>query len=110
MKCKLLLVSLYAVLASHAAFAETPAHWSYEGTTDAAHWAELDKGYATCRLGKHQSPINIETRHAHRADLQPIEFAYTQTTAEIVNTGHTIQVNLPAGGNVNIDGKPYQLL
>ncbi|MBK4735054.1 carbonic anhydrase [Noviherbaspirillum pedocola] len=110
MKFKLLLVSLSAALASHAALAETHAHWSYQGKTDAAHWSELDEGYATCKLGKHQSPINIETRRARRADLQPIDFAYAQSAAEVVNNGHTIQVNLPEGGKVGIDGQPYQLL
>jgi carbonic anhydrase len=110
MKAKLLIVSLYTALASHAALAESHAHWSYEGKTDAGHWAELDEGYATCKLGKNQSPINIETRRARRADLKPIEFSYAQGAAEVVNNGHTIQVNVPNGGNISIDGKPYQLL
>jgi carbonic anhydrase len=110
MKFKLLIASLCAALASHSALAESHAHWSYEGKTGAGQWGELEEGYATCKLGKNQSPINIETRKAKKADLKPLEFAYTQGAAEVINNGHTIQVNLPAGGKLSIDGAEYQLV
>jgi carbonic anhydrase len=86
-------------------------HWAYSGHADAAHWAELDEGFKTCKLGKAQSPIDIVTKKAEKsADARPIAFAYTAGAAEIVNNGHTVQVNLPAGGAVSLAGTEYKLL
>ena len=106
-----LLFAACAIAAAFSAHAAPPVHWSYSGHTDAKHWAELDEGFGTCKLGKHQSPIDIVTKKAQAAaDAKPIGFAYTAGAAEIVNNGHTIQVNLPAGGSVSLDGVDYQLL
>lgn len=85
------------------------AHWTYTGKTGAAHWGDLDAGFAECSTGKAQSPIDI--RAAKKADaLRPIGFDYAAGPAEVVNNGHTIQVNLPAAGSVNLGGDVYQLL
>jgi len=100
-----------AVAAASSVHATTPVHWSYRGHTDAMHWAELDEGFQTCKLGKNQSPIDIVTKKTQAsADAKPIAFAYTAGAAEIANNGHTIQVNLPAGGTVSLDGVDYKLL
>jgi carbonic anhydrase len=109
MKSINILFALGAVIATPA-FAEGHAHWGYEGHHGAAHWAEMDEGFKTCSLGKNQSPINIETKSVEKADLKPIGFAYAAGAADVVNNGHTIQVNLPAGGSANFDGTDYQLL
>jgi carbonic anhydrase len=98
-------------IAATSAHAAHPAHWSYSGATDAAHWAALDEGFKTCKLGQEQSPIDIVTRSAEKsADAKPIKFAYAAGAAEVVNNGHTIQVNLPAGGTVSLGGTEYKLL
>ncbi len=76
-------------------------HWTYEGTTDAAHWGELEKDFVTCKLGKEQSPINIETTKATKSVLPAIDFHYVASNAEMTNNGHTIQINLPSGNNIN---------
>jgi len=34
-------------------------HWSYGGHGGPAKWAELDHAFATCKIGKVQSPIDI---------------------------------------------------
>src|SRR5689334_14406607 len=100
MKLRLLLTAAACAIAPsiHAAGAT---HWSYAGHSDAAHWADLDEGFKTCRLGRNQSPIDIVTKKTEKsAEARPIGFAYTPGDAEIVNNGHTIQVSLPAGGSV----------
>ena len=109
---KHLLIAAACAIALPPAFAEGPAaHWSYEGHGSPAHWAELDAGFKTCQLGKLQSPIDIETRKVEKAaGAQPIGFAYTGGAAEVVNNGHTIQVNLPASGAITLDGAEYKLL
>ncbi|WP_455288595.1 carbonic anhydrase [Cupriavidus necator] len=110
MTIKLPTIAICAALLAPAAWAGNDPHWSYTGATGAKHWAELDAGYKTCALGKHQSPIDIRTNKAKRADLKPIGFAYATAPATVVNNGHTVQVNLPAAGQIELDGVPYKLL
>lgn len=110
MKMNLLAAAFAAALAIPLASADQHAHWSYEQHGGADHWADLDDGFKTCRLGQAQSPIDIETGKVEKADLKPIGFAYSAGTAEMINNGHTIQVNLPAGGTATIDGVEYKLL
>lgn len=110
MKVKLLIALAGAALAAPLALAGAHSHWSYQGHSGAAHWAELDENFKTCGLGKAQSPINIETRKTEKSDLKPIDFAYAGAAAEVVNNGHTIQVNLPLAGGATIGGEEYQLL
>ena len=88
--------------------ADEHAHWSYGGKTGPAHWGDLEKASAPCKLGKQQSPIDI--KGATKADLPPIGFEYAQSPAEIVNNGHTVQVNLTAGGAIRAGGVEYKLV
>ncbi len=88
--------------------AQHPHHWSYTGATGTTHWSELEGDFATCKVGHAQSPINI--LGAVKADLPAIEFRYSPSSAEVINNGHTIQVNLPPGSSVMLGGDAYQLL
>ncbi len=89
--------------------AQEAAHaWSYGGSTGPAHWAALKADYQQCKVGKHQSPINI--RGAKTASLPPIEFAYQAAPLKIVDNGHTIQVNVPAGSYITLGGKRFELV
>ena len=112
MKWKLLLAAACALGATAPlAFAEGQPHWNYQGHGGAAHWAELDESFKTCKLGKVQSPINVDTRTVEKSlDPKAIGFAYVAGAGEVVNNGHTIQVNLPAAGLVTLDGVEYKLL
>lgn len=102
---KTTLLYMGAVLAftfNHAGAQDKSAHphWSYSGKTDPAHWADLESANAACKLSKEQSPINIEEKSAKKTALAPLEFNYPAGSAEVVNNGHTVQVNLPAGGTL----------
>lgn len=110
MTIKLPAITICAALLAPAAWAGNDTHWTYAGPTGASHWGELDAGYKTCTLGKHQSPIDIRTNKTVSADLKPIGFGYTATPATVVNNGHTIQINLPAGGQAEFDGAAYKLV
>ena len=107
MRLKLISVGLLAV-SLNAFAADESAHWSYGGRTGPAHWGDLEKESAPCKLGKEQSPIDITGAKA--ADLPPIAFEYAQSPAEIVNNGHTVQVNLTAGGAIRVGGVEYKLV
>jgi carbonic anhydrase len=87
--------------------ASGPAHWSYEGSTGPAHWGKLSPDYALCATGKAQSPVNIKGQTS--ADLPNIMFSYQAVPVEVVNNGHTIQVNYAPGSSIGIDGVRYEL-
>jgi len=93
-----------------AAFAQEHAghHWGYGKSDGPDHWAELDESFSTCRIGHHQSPIDI--RAPKSADLPPIQFAYQRTPLHIINNGHTIQLNYVPGSFITVGDTRYQLL
>ncbi|TFW30121.1 carbonic anhydrase [Massilia horti] len=102
--------SCVALVCGPLVLAQDHAHWTYQGPTGATHWAELDKSFSACKLGTHQSPINIDTQRVEHAALVPIRFAYKTEPGEVVNNGHTIQINLPKGSVATIDGVEYRLV
>jgi carbonic anhydrase len=89
------------------ALADGP-HWSYGGHGGPAQWAELDHEFATCKLGKVQSPIDI--RGAKAADLPAIQFNYKSSPLKVIDNGHTIQVNYAPGSSIDVGGARYELL
>ncbi|MFZ4478659.1 MAG: carbonic anhydrase [Rhodoferax sp.] len=114
---KLILVAALSALALSTAVAEEkgsrhdagkPAHWSYTGSTGALKWGDMQADFATCKLGRKQSPIDI--KGASKGGLPAIGFNYGQSNAEVVNNGHTIQVNLTSGGDVKVASGGYKLL
>lgn len=107
LKSMLALASLSAIAFSVQA-ADQHAHWGYAGHGGPEHWNELEEGFAGCKLGKEQSPIDI--RGAARARLAPIAFNYAPGAANVVNNGHTIQVNLGSGGAIKLADADYKLL
>ncbi|MDL2356879.1 MAG: carbonic anhydrase family protein, partial [Pseudomonadota bacterium] len=86
------------------------AHWSYDGKTAPTHWADLDHANSACKLSKEQSPINIEDKAAKRAPLAPLGFHYQAGSAEVINNGHTVQVNLPPGSTLSTSDGAANLL
>jgi carbonic anhydrase len=101
--CRALMLSgLLALSFATAAHADEAVHWGYSGAEGPTHWE------GTCADGLEQSPIDIaDSSTLNAADL---EFHYSSTPLEIVNNGHTIQVNEAPGNKVVIDGQDYALL
>ena len=84
-------------------------HWSYDGATGPAAWGELDPAFATCSTGTHQSPIDLPASVPAASDHH-IEFHYQSVPLKVLNNGHTIQVEVPAGSYIELDGRRYDLL
>lgn len=110
MKTRIVIAALGTLLLTPLVNASDSPHWSYQGKTGASHWAGLEEDYATCGIGKRQSPIDIETRKVTGTTAQPIGLAYTAASAEVINNGHTIQVEPENGGTLTIDGVEYKLV
>lgn len=85
-------------------------HWSYAGKTAPAHWSELDAANTACKISKEQSPINIVERNAKKTALLPLDFKYVSNSAEVINNGHTVQINLPAGNSLKTGDDEASLL
>ena len=105
-----LLATLVLAAGAAAAMADDthPAHWSYSGDTGPEHWANEDPAFAQCG-GKHQSPIDIEQTSTE--SLPPLEFAYKAFPLTVTDTGHSFQVNAPAGsGGITVGGDHYELV
>lgn len=84
-------------------------HWTYEGDEGPEHWARLDRSFETCELGRQQSPVDLVP--TVKADLPPIKFNYGEIPTEIVNNGHTLQVNVPDYGfTIRIEDRTYKLV
>lgn len=84
-----------------AAHSETP-HWTYE---EAARWSELAEEFSACGEGVEQSPIDLSG--AVGLDLPNVVLDYQPADATIVDNGHTVQVNVPEAGTLELDGKVY---
>jgi carbonic anhydrase len=110
MKYKLVSLFLSILVAVPALAAGPEPQWDYYGDAGPAKWASVDSAFKTCGIGKRQSPINIETRDAEKGGLKPIMFTYLPGPAEVINNGHTIQVNLPNSGTARFDGLEYKLV
>jgi carbonic anhydrase len=97
-------------MAGAADAADAPAHhWGYSGENGPEHWAAMEDSFATCGVGKHQSPIDI--KDAVKKSLPPIEFAYQATPLMVTDTGHSFQVNAaPGSGGITVGGERYDLV
>jgi carbonic anhydrase len=86
----------------------TPPHWTYEGEEGPFHWGELDESYAVCGTGQSQSPIDVA--NASEQDLANISFHYQPSAVNILNNGHTVQVNYEPGSYIELDNTRYDVI
>lgn len=83
--------------------------WTYAGATGPDAWGDLEPAYTTCKDGKSQSPVDLPVAVPAGTSAQ-IEVHYQRAPLKVVNNGHTIQVDVPAGSYIEIDGTRYDLL
>lgn len=83
--------------------------WSYEGKTGPEAWGSLGKDYAVCGQGAAQSPVDLASPIG--ADIAPVTIRWNaETDGQVINNGHTIQVNVPNGSTVKVGTTSYELL
>jgi carbonic anhydrase len=83
------------------------AHWAYEGEAGPENWGKLDPKYVMCGIGRNQSPIDLS--RFVEAELPPLKMQYKTSASEIVNNGHTLQVNYTPGSTLMVDGREFEL-
>ena len=88
--------------------ASGPVHWGYDGAEGPENWGELSEEFVLCSTGTEQSPIDIpSSAPTNPAD---IVFSYQPSAVNILNNGHTIQINYDAGSSIELNGKIFNLL
>jgi len=85
-------------------------HWGYQGAGNPDKWGDLSKEFATCKLGKEQSPIDIKTKDIVKGKPEKLEFSYKPTALNVVNNGHTIQINYEKGSFLKVGKQQYELV
>ncbi len=111
LKTKFIAAAVLAALpvtASGPALASGDIHWGYDGHAGPDHWGSLKVEFATCSTGKMQSPIDLA--QANTAGQIPVRADYKEAPLTILNNGHTVQVNFPAGSSMTSAGQEFYLL
>jgi carbonic anhydrase len=96
----LILIASYAAEGEH--------EWDYGKEHGPRHWGEIKADFASCGIGKAQSPIDI--RNAVPSKLPPIRFDYHPSPLHIIDNGHTIQVNYAPGSSIMVGDQRYELV
>lgn len=82
--------------------------WGYTGDAGPDHWANLSKDYAVCARGQQESPVDL--KGAVGANLGRLTTNWHKLPLRVVDTGHALQVDAPAGSSMSIGGKTYALV
>tara|TARA_R110002096_G_scaffold61443_5_gene152713 strand:- start:817 stop:1590 length:774 start_codon:yes stop_codon:yes gene_type:complete len=85
---------------------KTAVHWGYTGENGPDKWGDLSPEFRLCKEGLKQSPINIAG--ARPAKLPVIQIDYKEVPLKVLNNGHTIQVNYPAGSTMTVGNETFQ--
>jgi carbonic anhydrase len=79
--------------------------FEYFGDHGPSFWGQLSPEWAVCSTGEIQSPVNFGP--ARRFQKLPIH--YTESTGEIFNNGHTVEVEVDHGNILTLQGIDYEL-
>lgn len=80
------------------------AHWGYEGEAGPDHWGEVAP---LCKEGHEQSPVDLDAAPTHGS--KELRFHYQASKLDVVNNGHTIQVNVDPGSFIEVGEARYEL-
>ena len=111
MKTRLLLSSLIIALSATSFSQPHKAHWSYNGKESPEHWGDLLTEYQTCKLGKVQSPVNLEADNGMKVANKPLKMNYFPAAYQVENNGHTVQVSVAQENApfITLNNKPFYL-
>ncbi|MDE2092322.1 MAG: carbonic anhydrase family protein [Burkholderiales bacterium] len=82
--------------------------WDYAGPGGPDAWGRLKPEYTACASGTRQSPIDI--RDGIKVELAPIRFDYQPGAFDVIDDGHTVQVNVAPGSAIEVLGRRYALV
>lgn len=83
--------------------------WSYGEDNGPAKWGDLSPDYATCKNGKNQSPIDIDSSKTVKSDLPALKFSYQPIPLVIQDNGNTVIVPSDKAGTLTLGSDTYKL-
>jgi carbonic anhydrase len=107
LKTKFSILALAILTSGCATTTQHNGHWGYSGHEGPEYWGALDPKYSTCDKGVNQSPVNLTG--FTESDLSALELAYKPGGHEIINNGHTIQINYQSGSWLSVNSHSYEL-
>ncbi|NRA69649.1 MAG: carbonic anhydrase family protein [Gammaproteobacteria bacterium] len=105
---KYTVAALFLSTLSATALAGAGTNWEYSGKHGTENWGELSPKFTTCSTGVNQSPIDISG--AIESQLPPLGIDYSASRANVLNNGHTIQVNIDGNNTFSNDSGQFKLL
>ena len=95
---------------------DNQAHWGYNVDDGPSHWAKLDPDWILCAEGRHQSPIDLAGATVATLAEMELRFPVANVTIvhqthvlDVLDNGHTIQINYDRGETFTIGGESYKL-
>ncbi|MBJ78175.1 MAG: carbonate dehydratase [Acidiferrobacteraceae bacterium] len=82
--------------------------WSYEGAEGPENWGKIAAAYAACGRGRQQSPIDLSG--TIKSELPNISLDWTVGVRNILNNGHTLEVETDNGGTATIGKSSFDLV
>jgi len=105
----LIFIDSYLVYAAKANSSQS--HWSYQGNFGPTTWGKTNNDFKICYIGKKQSPIDIQIKDINKSkNLSSLKFYSFNNSLNILNNGHTIQVNFKKGNKLFVENMSYDLL
>ena len=98
----------------HASSTQEKPHWNYTDHGPAA-WGTLSPEFVACIEGKNQSPIDFATAKPAPSETSisygahELRIVHHRHQADVINTGHSIQVNYPGADTLVLGGVSYAL-
>ena len=90
---------------------EGEVHWGYEGDVAADLWGGLDASFAVCDTGIEQSPVDLTGAvPGDAAEGGGLDIRWQATEWEVVDNGHTIQINVAEGSSIVLEGREFSLV
>jgi carbonic anhydrase len=83
-------------------------HWSYGGDAGPRAWGRLKPEFVACAHGRRQSPIDIQG--GIKVQLEPVAFDYRPGPFRVIDTGHTVQVEVAPGSAIEVMGRRFELV
>ena len=97
-------------------------NWSYAQSGGPARWAELSPDFKLCGEGREQSPIDLVAGHLTRDEASgsgrisfeyrasPLRIVRHSNIVDVLNNGHTIQINPEGESSLDLDGGHFRLI
>jgi len=91
-------------------------HWGYEADNGPSRWSELNPDWVLCKEGYHQSPIDLTGAKQEKLEqmklnipLANLRIVHQKNVLDVLDNGHTIQINPDKGGTLKIGDEIYEL-